>query len=90
MNFRTIELYISIKYSNMICAIFYFIREANEKLQDNNDGLREIVDVNNIRSPRPSMGKRSPPYSSGNFDAPESAAEILNRPVRRKRYHRYI
>ena len=67
-----------------------FDREANEKLQDNNDGLREIVDVNNIRSPRPSMGKRSPPYNSGNFDAPESAAEILNRPARRKRYHRYI
>ena len=73
-----------------MCCNDNFNREANEKLQDNNDGLREIVDVNNIRSPRPSMGKRSPTYNSGNFDAPESAAEILNRPARRKRYHRYI
>merc|ERR1719273_635664 len=49
------------------------LREANEKLQDNNDGLREIVDFNNIRSPRPSIGKRSPIMNGHDFEAVESA-----------------
>jgi hypothetical protein len=64
-------------------------REANEKLQDNNDGLREVVDFNNIRSPRPSMGKRSPIMNVDDFYTVESAAEILNRGMKKKRNPRY-
>ena len=68
-------------------------REANAKLQDNNDGLREIVDINSIRSPRHSFIKRNDlPFSGADDDeTPENAADILNRPMRKKRHPaRYI
>ena len=64
-------------------------REANEKLQDNNDGLREFVDVNNLRSPRASMGKRSPIFNGDELDTVEVAADILNRQTRKRRNQRY-
>ena len=64
-------------------------REANAKLQDNNDGLREIVDVNSIRSPRPSFSKRNDyPFSGADdYETTENAADILNKPMRTKRHH---
>ena len=64
-------------------------REANEKLQDNNDGLREFVDINNLRSPRASMGKRSPIFNGDELDTVEVAADILNRQTRKRRNQRY-
>ena len=39
---------------NNLIYTFFFSRSANQKLQDTNDGLVQIVDVNSLRSPRPS------------------------------------
>ena len=70
------------KHASFLTNLF---RDANEKLQDNNDGLREIVDVNSIRSPRASMGKRSPIFNADDLDTVEIAADILNRQTRKRR-----
>lgn len=56
------------------------LREANQKLQDTNDGLRQVVDVNTLRSPRLSRGRLS--------DVSGLADQLDNEPYRRKRTRR--
>lgn len=40
------------------------LKDANQKLQDTNDGLRQIVDVSDVRSPRNARNARKSSRSS--------------------------